>query len=168
MRPRQHGRFVLIGLCWLYERSDFYPPPCNSSPKCSKSGRCSYELNTVHEYASDSAKLPSSWTSEPFIMHNCTPRAGTLAESSSKTSDDIPVLIQLKSSIPERGTVIESGQILWVSLHLPHPINEQPARAASPPVNDARPHAVADAIAEHEMGLLKMQHAQADICVLTM
>ncbi len=27
MRPRQHGRFVLIGLCWLYGRSAFSPPP---------------------------------------------------------------------------------------------------------------------------------------------
>ncbi len=27
MRPRQHDRFVLIGLCWLYGRSDFSPPP---------------------------------------------------------------------------------------------------------------------------------------------
>ncbi len=23
MRPRQHDRFVLIGLCWLYGRSEF-------------------------------------------------------------------------------------------------------------------------------------------------
>ena len=29
MRPRQHDRFVLIGLCWLYGRSDLppHPPP---------------------------------------------------------------------------------------------------------------------------------------------
>ncbi len=26
MRPRQHDRFVLIGLCWLYGRSEFPPP----------------------------------------------------------------------------------------------------------------------------------------------
>ncbi len=25
-RPRQHDRFVLIGLCWLYGRSEFPPP----------------------------------------------------------------------------------------------------------------------------------------------
>ncbi len=29
MRPRQHDRFVLIGLCWLYGRSKF--PPCIES-----------------------------------------------------------------------------------------------------------------------------------------
>ena len=27
MRPRQHDRFVLIGLCWLYGRSEFPPRP---------------------------------------------------------------------------------------------------------------------------------------------
>ncbi len=27
MRARQHDRFVLIGLCWLYGRSEFPPPP---------------------------------------------------------------------------------------------------------------------------------------------
>ncbi len=27
MEPRQHDRFVLIGLCWLYGRSEFPPPP---------------------------------------------------------------------------------------------------------------------------------------------
>ncbi len=27
MRPRQHDRFVLIGLCWLYGRTEFPPPP---------------------------------------------------------------------------------------------------------------------------------------------
>ncbi len=27
MRPRQHDRIVLIGLCWLYGRSEFSPPP---------------------------------------------------------------------------------------------------------------------------------------------
>ena len=27
MRPGQHDRFVLIGLCWLYGRSEFPPPP---------------------------------------------------------------------------------------------------------------------------------------------
>ena len=27
MRPRQHDRFVLLGLCWLYGRSEFPPPP---------------------------------------------------------------------------------------------------------------------------------------------
>ncbi len=25
--PRQHDRFVLIGLCWLYGRSEYPPPP---------------------------------------------------------------------------------------------------------------------------------------------
>ncbi len=25
MRPRQHDRFVLIGLCWLYGRSEYLP-----------------------------------------------------------------------------------------------------------------------------------------------
>ncbi len=32
MRPRHYDRFVLIGLCWLYGRSEFPPPPpadCN-------------------------------------------------------------------------------------------------------------------------------------------
>ncbi len=27
MRPRHYDRFVLIGLCWLYGRSEFPPPP---------------------------------------------------------------------------------------------------------------------------------------------
>ncbi len=27
MRPRRYDRFVLIGLCWLYGRSEFPPPP---------------------------------------------------------------------------------------------------------------------------------------------
>ncbi len=27
IRPRQHDRFVLIGLCWLYGRSEFPPLP---------------------------------------------------------------------------------------------------------------------------------------------
>ena len=27
MRSRQHDRFVLIGLCWLYGRSELPPPP---------------------------------------------------------------------------------------------------------------------------------------------
>ncbi len=31
VRPRQHDRFVLIGLCWLYGRSEFPPSP----PQCS-------------------------------------------------------------------------------------------------------------------------------------
>ncbi len=26
MRPRHYDRFVLIGLCWLYGRSEFPPP----------------------------------------------------------------------------------------------------------------------------------------------
>ncbi len=26
-RPRQHDRFVLVGLCWLYGRSELPPPP---------------------------------------------------------------------------------------------------------------------------------------------
>ncbi len=26
-QPRKHDRFVLIGLCWLYGRSEFPPPP---------------------------------------------------------------------------------------------------------------------------------------------
>ncbi len=27
MRPGHYDRFVLIGLCWLYGRSEFPPPP---------------------------------------------------------------------------------------------------------------------------------------------
>ncbi len=27
VRPRQHEKFALIGLCWLYGRSEFPPPP---------------------------------------------------------------------------------------------------------------------------------------------
>ncbi len=27
MRPRHYDRLVLIGLCWLYGRSEFPPPP---------------------------------------------------------------------------------------------------------------------------------------------
>ncbi len=30
MRPRHYDRFVLIGLCWLYGRSEFPPPPLKS------------------------------------------------------------------------------------------------------------------------------------------
>ncbi len=36
MRPRQHDRFVLIGLCWLYGRSEFPPPPPHDDQKIAK------------------------------------------------------------------------------------------------------------------------------------
>ncbi len=30
MRPRQHDRFVFVGLCWLYRRNKFPPPPVSA------------------------------------------------------------------------------------------------------------------------------------------
>ncbi len=42
MRLRQHDRFVLIGLCWLYGRSDFPPPPDFFQPeRCSENNQSS-------------------------------------------------------------------------------------------------------------------------------
>ncbi len=70
MRPRQHDRFVLIGLCWLYGRSEF--PPSFSQIKCRTQTEeflfllrdriCCMQLCT---------QLPSSsWSSNSVINNN--------------------------------------------------------------------------------------------------
>ncbi len=65
VRPRHYDRFVLIGLCWLYGRSEFPPPPPPPPPvriRISTEGRkCAMPALQL--------QVPSDLSNENCLIH---------------------------------------------------------------------------------------------------
>ena len=62
MRPRRYDRFVLIGLCWLYGRSEFPPPPLLP--------------DFLYTYGAGYGRICDFWCSHMGTMNVCLPTGG--------------------------------------------------------------------------------------------